>query len=178
MALFVGGWRRMSLSGGEFASRGVRNRAWCGMPPPTSRNLRVRRHSSRLDDKTSQASSTAKISLRISSRPTRRADQHGAKNHGATRARIGGSVSPIDAPMTRHLQRQQMRAERNSDISLRRQRNRAIQRDQASGLCGWRRSADRARLQPNSLLTGNFTGKFAILVAQRPVLRSENAAPQ
>jgi len=26
---------------------------------------------------------------------------------------------------------------------------------------GWRRSADRTRLQPNSLLTGNFTGKIA-----------------
>src|SRR5882757_3194675 len=27
---------------------------------------------------------------------------------------------------------------------------------------GWRRSADRTRLQANSLLTGNFTGNFAI----------------
>jgi hypothetical protein len=32
-----------------------------------------------------------------------------------------------------------------------------------AGLAGWRRSADRTCLQPNSLLTGNFTGKFAIL---------------
>jgi hypothetical protein len=32
-----------------------------------------------------------------------------------------------------------------------------------TGLVGWRRSADRTCLQPNSLLTGNFTGKFAIL---------------
>jgi len=31
-----------------------------------------------------------------------------------------------------------------------------------SELPGWRRSADRARLQANSLLTGNFTGNFAI----------------
>jgi hypothetical protein len=30
-------------------------------------------------------------------------------------------------------------------------------------LTGWRRSADRTRLRANSLLTGNFTGKFAIL---------------
>jgi hypothetical protein len=28
---------------------------------------------------------------------------------------------------------------------------------------GWRRSADRTRLHLNSLLTGNFTGKFRIL---------------
>ena len=28
-----------------------------------------------------------------------------------------------------------------------------------AGLPGWRRSADRTRLQTNSLLTGNFTGK-------------------
>src|SRR3984893_1194103 len=31
-----------------------------------------------------------------------------------------------------------------------------------AGLVGWRRSADRTRLQANSLLTGNFTGKIAI----------------
>jgi hypothetical protein len=30
-------------------------------------------------------------------------------------------------------------------------------------LAGWRRSADRTRLHTNSLLTGNFTGNFAIL---------------
>jgi|SRR6476661_8273436 len=34
-------------------------------------------------------------------------------------------------------------------------------------LAGWRRSADRACLQTNSLLTGNFTGKLAILVGRR-----------
>ncbi|MEH2567751.1 hypothetical protein V1289_007378 [Bradyrhizobium sp. AZCC 2289] len=31
-----------------------------------------------------------------------------------------------------------------------------------AGMRGWRRSADRTRLHANSLLTGNFTGKFAI----------------
>jgi hypothetical protein len=30
-------------------------------------------------------------------------------------------------------------------------------------LAGWRRSADRTSLRRNSLLTGNFTGNFAIL---------------
>jgi hypothetical protein len=30
-------------------------------------------------------------------------------------------------------------------------------------LVGWRRSADRACLQANSLVSGNFTGNFAIL---------------
>src|SRR6202048_618059 len=33
------------------------------------------------------------------------------------------------------------------------------------GLPGWRRSADRTRLHANSLLTGNFTGNFAISVS-------------
>jgi hypothetical protein len=33
----------------------------------------------------------------------------------------------------------------------------------SAGVVGWRRSADRTRLQANSLLTGNFTGNFAIL---------------
>jgi hypothetical protein len=32
----------------------------------------------------------------------------------------------------------------------------------SAGLPGWRRSADRTRLHANSLLTGNFTGNFAI----------------
>jgi hypothetical protein len=31
------------------------------------------------------------------------------------------------------------------------------------GLVGWRRSADRTSLQANSLVSGNFTGNFAIL---------------
>ena len=48
----------------------------------------------------------------------------------------------------------------------------------SAGMAGWRRSVDRASLQPDSLLTGNFTGKFAILVVQRPVQRPENATPQ
>src|SRR5258708_27061024 len=42
-------------------------------------------------------------------------------------------------------------------------------------MAGWRRSADRACLQANSLLTGNFTGKFVILelsVSVRRVLES------
>jgi hypothetical protein len=34
---------------------------------------------------------------------------------------------------------------------------------------GWRRSADRTRLQANSLLTGNFTGNFAISGLPRPI---------
>ena len=32
-----------------------------------------------------------------------------------------------------------------------------------AGLPGWRRSADRTSLQANSLVSGNFTGNFAIL---------------
>jgi len=44
---------------------------------------------------------------------------------------------------------------------------------QNAGMRGWRRSADRARLQPNSLLTGNFTGKIAFLAS-----RDENAKAQ
>lgn len=43
---------------------------------------------------------------------------------------------------------------------------------------GWRRSADRTCLRPNSLQTGNFTGKQAILAARRPDLWPENAAVQ
>jgi hypothetical protein len=38
-----------------------------------------------------------------------------------------------------------------------------------AALPGWRRSADRARLHANSLLTGNFTGNFAILRLSRPI---------
>src|SRR3954463_14324887 len=36
----------------------------------------------------------------------------------------------------------------------------------ARALPGWRRSADRTCLHTNSLLTGNFTGNFAILRPQ------------
>jgi hypothetical protein len=43
---------------------------------------------------------------------------------------------------------------------------------------GWRRSADRTRLHANSLLTGNFTGKFAILVPQKPISLHETAVLQ
>ena len=39
-----------------------------------------------------------------------------------------------------------------------------------AGLAGWRRSADRTRLHANSLLTGNFTGNFAISGLLRPIL--------
>jgi hypothetical protein len=37
------------------------------------------------------------------------------------------------------------------------------ERPSVAGLDGWRRSADRAGLHINSLLTGNFTGNFAII---------------
>jgi len=43
---------------------------------------------------------------------------------------------------------------------------------------GWRRSADRARLRTNSLLTGNFTGNFAISGRQDALLKPEAAVPQ
>jgi hypothetical protein len=43
---------------------------------------------------------------------------------------------------------------------------------------GWRRSADRARLRANSLLTGNFTGNFAILGAPSRFFQQETAALQ
>jgi hypothetical protein len=38
---------------------------------------------------------------------------------------------------------------------------------------GWRRSADRTGLQANSLLTGNFTGNFAILGPRDALLEPE-----
>src|SRR5258708_21089072 len=43
---------------------------------------------------------------------------------------------------------------------------------------GWRRSADRTRLHANSLLTGNFTGNFAISGLQDAVSTQEAAVPQ
>jgi hypothetical protein len=46
------------------------------------------------------------------------------------------------------------------------------------GLPGWRRSADRTRLRTNSLLTGNFTGNFAILRLAGPMPRQETAVLQ
>src|SRR5882757_9577592 len=47
-----------------------------------------------------------------------------------------------------------------------------------AGLRGWRRSADRTRLQANSLLTGNFTGNFAILVPCAPGSTQDTAVLQ
>jgi len=47
-----------------------------------------------------------------------------------------------------------------------------------AGMDGWRRSADRTRLQPNSLLTGNFTGNFAISGLREPIPEQETAALQ
>jgi hypothetical protein len=46
------------------------------------------------------------------------------------------------------------------------------------GLVGWRRSADRTRLRCNPLLTGNFTGNFAILARHESLLLQETAVPQ
>jgi hypothetical protein len=43
---------------------------------------------------------------------------------------------------------------------------------------GWRRSTDRASLRPNSLLTGNFTGKFAVLGLFAPNWCRETTVPQ
>ena len=47
-----------------------------------------------------------------------------------------------------------------------------------AGLAGWRRSADRTRLQANSLLSGNLTGNFAILGLQVQISEQETAALQ
>jgi hypothetical protein len=47
-----------------------------------------------------------------------------------------------------------------------------------AGLPGWRRSADRTRLHPNSLLTGNFTGKIAGSGRLGPISWQEAAVPQ
>ena len=46
------------------------------------------------------------------------------------------------------------------------------------GLDGWRRSGIRTRLRRISLLTGNFTGKFAIPDPKMPTLEQERAASQ
>jgi hypothetical protein len=48
----------------------------------------------------------------------------------------------------------------------------------SAALPGWRRSADRTRLHANSLLTGNFTGNFAISGLPKPISQQETAAPQ
>ena len=47
-----------------------------------------------------------------------------------------------------------------------------------TALPGWRRSADRTSLQANSLVSGNFTGNFAILVSQKPISLHETAVLQ
>src|SRR5260370_29784283 len=49
---------------------------------------------------------------------------------------------------------------------------------QVAGLPGWRRSADRTRLQANSLLTRNFTGNLTISVSQKPISLHETAVLQ
>jgi hypothetical protein len=43
---------------------------------------------------------------------------------------------------------------------------------------GWRRSVDRTCLQPNSLQTGNFTGKIAISGLEATITKQETAVPQ
>jgi hypothetical protein len=45
-------------------------------------------------------------------------------------------------------------------------------------LAGWRRSADRTCLQPNSLLTGNLRGKFMIFGLPAPLSMQETAVLQ
>jgi len=47
-----------------------------------------------------------------------------------------------------------------------------------SAIDGWRRSADRTRLRPNSQLTVKFTGKFAIFGLRRPTWALKTAALQ
>jgi hypothetical protein len=49
---------------------------------------------------------------------------------------------------------------------------------QQLGSRGWRRSADRTSLQANSLVSGNFTGNFAILGLRDTILCQETAALQ
>jgi hypothetical protein len=47
-----------------------------------------------------------------------------------------------------------------------------------AGLVGWRRSADRTCLYENSLVSGNFTGNFAISGLLQPIPEQETAALQ
>src|SRR5262245_11466425 len=47
-----------------------------------------------------------------------------------------------------------------------------------AGLSGWRRSADRTRLQPNSLQTGNFSGKLRLRWLGITTLEPKYAAVQ
>jgi hypothetical protein len=46
------------------------------------------------------------------------------------------------------------------------------------GMVGWRGSADRTRLQADSLPTGNFTGNFAFLGSCEPNSKRETAVLQ
>jgi hypothetical protein len=48
----------------------------------------------------------------------------------------------------------------------------------SAGLVGWRRSADRTRLHAKSLVSGNFTGNFAILGLRDTIKYQETAALQ
>jgi hypothetical protein len=43
---------------------------------------------------------------------------------------------------------------------------------------GWRRSADRACLQPNSLQTGNFTGKITVSGLKAAIPEQKTAVSQ
>jgi hypothetical protein len=43
---------------------------------------------------------------------------------------------------------------------------------------GWGGSADRTGLHANSLLTGNFTGNFAVLAPKEAIWEQEAAVPQ
>jgi hypothetical protein len=47
-----------------------------------------------------------------------------------------------------------------------------------AGMPGWRRSANRTCLQPNSLQTGNFTGKITISGLKATIQEQETAVPQ
>jgi hypothetical protein len=47
-----------------------------------------------------------------------------------------------------------------------------------AGMAGWRRSADRTCLYENSLVSGNFTGNFAISGLLQPIPEQETAALQ
>ena len=59
------------------------------------------------------------------------------------------------------------------------QRTRAIQNEATKKAIrraistGWRRSGVRTSLHPNSLLTGNFTGRFAISMRRERLLKPE-----
>jgi hypothetical protein len=48
-----------------------------------------------------------------------------------------------------------------------------VQQSPVARLPGWRRSVDRTRLHANSLLTGSFIGKTALLGLLGPISRQE-----